>query len=1032
MAHTHLILGGPLTGKTHRLIQIYLDDYRRPPSSPSGKGVGGAGTDGYGKKDSLCLSFFDANAGNVRRILESKTNEPLPVITSLQRFVFSLLRDHAGLAGLPDEATVISAVGRLLVIRQAWESAGGPLWRRYRNTPGAMEELTRIINWISLNRTQFALAEDELSDHEISRIYACYIELCTRHRLLTFQEATLRALDVLLLDGIAAALHRRFPALLIDDLHLARPDQLALIGCLRSSDGICIATAWLHENHMDPFLRHVWETIQGWGSIESLTMPASGVNPVIHHVASRLNGMAGIYQDSHGGTADLITADTVEDETRTVAHYITGILEADPTLQPHDIIVVCPDTGLKRFMQRNLHRAAVPTAAPLPSVRQNPLIRAGLLIVRWYARGASTDMVHALLRLPVFDLDPLDLDTLDRAAREHGRLVLDFGEADDLLLRKPETLSIIATLRRCLTDSGRKQPFSERIHQALTDLGAILWTQAPNAFSEEQNASWVSSYLTWIDHIRALEQTAEVLESRSSDLLSFIEQLADQSSVSREAVGVRVIEPEEADGMRGRVACVVGMSENAAPQPESPMQLVEEHTLPGLFADTRSVVLPAVREQSAWIERESRRLALLLSRGSERLCVSVSRYAAGGDAQLPSPFFEALLADEGEIDRDGRIDVRDTRLWGHIPAARSVTYGIDETAIPDTPLLDGVQTPNGESDTARVLHAHIYSASQMRTYLRCPLQFFYDRVLRLDSDESRGALDRGALLHEILCAAIGDGRLEKVDLLNRLRPAWMDDTGSLTERALTGLDAAWTGQTVELPGGGQYTPSETWEPRFGPTLQRDAVKRWAGRVLRQWAEFDVEGRGEGAPPRRPVLLEMAFDIQIDGYMMIGRIDRVDEVIIDGERIYDVIDYKTGAAGADSLSAQVKKFLPEHEEDPPSDYQLPIYALALRNGVGDIRAIPHMLTYINLDRLEKTPRGKFKTEAMRSVYLTARQTVDTKQGLVPVSYLTGTILDGIKTTLDAMSSSPYPANPGFYCNMCGFRAACSRGRAYVGE
>jgi hypothetical protein len=253
----------------------------------------------------------------------------------------------------------------------------------------------------------------------------------------------------------------------------------------------------------------------------------------------------------------------------------------------------------------------------------------------------------------------------------------------------------------------------------------------------------------------------------------------------------------------------------------------------------------------------------------------------------------------------------------------------------------------------------------------------------------------------------------------------------LTNRALAALDAAWTGKPVDLPDQGQYLPKEAWEPHFGPTLQRQAVKQWAENVLREWAAFEIEGRGEEALSRRPVLLEMAFRFEINDYLMIGRIDRVDEVLVDGELVYDVIDYKTGAAGAVSLSEQIKKFFPQRAEDTPSDYQLPIYALALQMGLETIQTIPRMLTYINLDRIEKSSKGKYRTEAMRSVQLLECDTIDTKQGVVPIGLLTGSIYDAIKITLDDMSSSPYPATPGFHCSMCGFRSACSRGQAYGG-
>jgi superfamily I DNA/RNA helicase len=96
----------------------------------------------------LFLSFFETNAEALRYRIDQVTGKSPPWVTTMQRFIFWLLRGYAADEGLPENTEAISALSRSLIIRQAWRTTGGALWKRYRETPGGTEEITRAINWI--------------------------------------------------------------------------------------------------------------------------------------------------------------------------------------------------------------------------------------------------------------------------------------------------------------------------------------------------------------------------------------------------------------------------------------------------------------------------------------------------------------------------------------------------------------------------------------------------------------------------------------------------------------------------------------------------------------------------------------------------------------------------------------------------------------------------------------------------------------------------------------------------------------------
>ena len=503
-----------------------------------------------------------------------------------------------------------------------------------------------------------------------------------------------------------------------------------------------------------------------------------------------------------------------------------------------------------------------------------------------------------------------------------------------------------------------------------------------------------------------------------AELVELAEQLTDQVALAHTAGGIQLVPGHDTNGVRARQAYVIGLSENAAPGRASEMQLVPEAQLPALFASERPVVLPQARDQAAWLEREGRRLAAMLTRGTDRLWVSTSRYTLGGESQLPSPFFERLLGREGAGARDGQPARHRPGPGRRVEA----TPDSAESLLPRLGLMSAQPRPIGQVE--QLLDGQTFSATQLRSYLACPLQFFYQRVLRLETEGS-GALDQGGMLHELLCATVGDGATGKVLLRDRPRPAWMNDTAELRARANAALVAAWSGEATELPGGGMYGPSQAWGLRFGPDLQRQAVRRWAERVLDDWAEFEVTGLPDRAA-RRPVLLEVPFTLHLGGLRLRGRIDRIDEVHTADGVIYEIVDYKTGTSGSDSSTKLIARFLPEPDQ-PPTDYQLPLYALALQQGVEVITQLPRRLSLLFVELLQKGKRGNYGAAACRTLSLVDEPDLDLNKGRVPIALLQDDITLGVQTTLTRMSASPYPPQPGFHCAWCSFRAACERGR-----
>jgi hypothetical protein len=98
-------------------------------------------------------------------------------------------------------------------------------------------------------------------------------------------------------------------------------------------------------------------------------------------------------------------------------------------------------------------------------------------------------------------------------------------------------------------------------------------------------------------------------------------------------------------------------------------------------------------------------------------------------------------------------DVRRAVLHGHAEQSRGVP---DRTVQPPATMWNGVIRDPVVLDLLRSRYGpeHIWSASQLQTYTRCPFFFLIDRVLRLrpleEAEESTSPLTFGGIAHDIL------------------------------------------------------------------------------------------------------------------------------------------------------------------------------------------------------------------------------------------------------------------------------------------
>ncbi len=251
----------------------------------------------------------------------------------------------------------------------------------------------------------------------------------------------------------------------------------------------------------------------------------------------------------------------------------------------------------------------------------------------------------------------------------------------------------------------------------------------------------------------------------------------------------------------------------------------------------------------AHLEEERRLFYVACTRAKDRLYLTATEDAGGARKKKPSRFIDEVFADE------------ESKAVIQVVTAPKKT-GFHETETPTSSVPDVVlQLPSS------------FSFSQLAAFDNCPLQYKFAHLLKIPTLD-KGPLHFGKLIHSTLETFIEAYKTQPA------APMPLEDLLALYEKQ-------WTGEW--------YDDAEERE-RFH-RAGREAISRAHARTL--------------AEKPSPWMTEAPFTLKIGGYVLKGKIDRIDK-LPDGT--VAIIDYKTGKS-KERLDAGMKE-------------QLRIYQLAL--------------------------------------------------------------------------------------------------------
>lgn len=509
----------------------------------------------------------------------------------------------------------------------------------------------------------------------------------------------------------------------------------------------------------------------------------------------------------------------------------------------------------------------------------------------------------------------------NRLARETGLLrVIGLGGGEDPAERKKGEAS------RCFVPD---QLAWERL------LGVLRTSESLHRWLGQPPLQW--------DRRQALDALSDLLSSER------IAEGADESG------RVRVLSAVSVRALRIPYLFLAGLSEKALPPPPRVDRLYSESEYRRLIAEG----LPLV----AGTDRSREEMLLFyetMTRATRRLYLSYPALDQSAQPLLPSPYLsevqqacggrikETKLTDLSPVPPDDeplsaaefRVKALSTTLTGNVsllaglvqqqPAvAENVLAGLQLTELrhrsdgfgPAEGMLSGDAAR--EKLSARFDPQKTFSATELERYASCPYRFFLERVLKLEPIEELALavdyLERGRLAHELLAS------------FHRRVNQFLGRPASPVE-----LDAAdydrLLDETLEPP-----TRGEVGNPVRAALreIDRRLVGQWAADYRRQHESYD-ELCNECDTPPVPEFFEVSFGRNADEHdphstdrplelsardqtiRISGRIDRIDTGRVAGRNVFNVVDYKTGAAlkfDDESIAAG-------------TTLQLPLYALAV--------------------------------------------------------------------------------------------------------
>jgi ATP-dependent helicase/DNAse subunit B len=214
-------------------------------------------------------------------------------------------------------------------------------------------------------------------------------------------------------------------------------------------------------------------------------------------------------------------------------------------------------------------------------------------------------------------------------------------------------------------------------------------------------------------------------------------------------------------------------------------------------------------------------------------------------------------------------------------------------------------------------HRQTFSVTALESYSFCPMQYFLERILKLkreeETEETISALERGALIHQILFRFYSELKSEKKHnepwhYLERLVEIAHEEFSTLPYNGFL-----WDLEQEDYFGSG---PGEGLWSAF---LDLERKDRMESGFIPNYFELAF-GRAGKSPEKDPYSSKDPLTLTMENQQvgLAGKIDRID---VNSKGLFRVVDYKTGSAAKKIKKADILS---------GNSLQLPVYLAAAKS------------------------------------------------------------------------------------------------------
>ncbi len=952
-----LLVAGAGTGKTtvitHRLVSLI----ERGKASP---------------EEILAVTFTDKAAGE----MEERVDILLPYgytdlwISTFHSFCERILHEHALDIGLPDDFSILEETSSWLLVRKNWDRFNLDYYRPRGNPTRFIHAL---ISHFSRCKDQGIYPEDYLEyseglrtnltdlpeDSEAERIkevaeaYHTYQKLLLENSALDFGDLINYCLKLFeQRPRLLAEYREKFKYLLVDEFQDTNWAQYALIKQLAAPDNNLTVCAdddqaiyrWRGASFNNiiqfkkdfPAAREIFlvENYRSRQNILDLSYEfIQANNPNRLEYVSKLNKKLTAQRKGKGIIRHLHYKSSHE-EARGVAEKILEIMKKDKDADFGDFAILVRANNEANSFSRALEGAGIPYQfLASRGLYAKPVILDIISYFKLLDNYHESSAVYRILNLPFLGITSEEIMKITEYCRRKTRSVYEALQELPLVQGlSPEAVSRVNFLLSLISKHSREsknRSVSEVMVSFLKDSGYLKYLTEKNRDSEIRLVNQFYKKLKEFEET-SLEPLLRIFMEQMKMELESGEQGKLEFDIEEGPEIVRIMTIHAAKGLEFSYVFLVNMVDRRFPTGErkEPIEIPED------------LIKEEIPEGDVHLQEERRLCYVAMTRAKRGLFFTSADDYGGVRKKKLSRF----LAELGFGKEGGG-------------AEKNPPAGGKES------VLKIAKKQKETKFRHEILPGH-FSFSQLVAFKKCPLQYKFAHILKVPV-RGKASFSFGKSIHaalfEFVKRSVGAGNSIQKGLFpaekksgkrKREKP---DDLSVLTDI----YEKSWIGDWYE-------TKQQKEEYH---RLGREIIKKF-------YEEFSSH------PPKILTLggrlaLELPFKIKIEGDILRGRIDRVDDT---AEGI-EVIDYKTGRF-AEKLS-------------PEGKMQLIIYQIALEQAFG---VKPARLTYYYLEEGKK-------------ISFSGRGNEEEK------------IKGKITSIIKDIKHSDFSPTPGWQCRFCDFREIC---------